>query len=68
MARRINYCNMSAAAKRAFNKGDGKHGKYTVSGQHIAALDKSGRAMGWCLVVRGDGGKILDNPAITEEE
>lgn len=63
MARWVHYSSLRAEARRAFDKGDGKHGKYAVDGNQIAALDGAGRPKDWILVVRGGGEPIVEIPA-----
>lgn len=56
------YTSLKPAAKRAFNQGNGKHGKYSVDGDYIAVLDESGRAMNWIKVIRNHGQTIVGIP------
>lgn len=51
------YESLKPAAKRALNKGDGKHGKYAVDGDCIAVL-QNGRAQDWIKVIRNQGPPI----------
>lgn len=51
----VHYTSLKQEAKKAFDSGDGKHGRYAVDGKHIAALDKNGRAMDWVLVIKSNG-------------
>lgn len=52
------YSSLKRPAQRAFDKGNGKHGRFEVNGKHITALDKGGNPTGWFLVVRGVGKAI----------
>lgn len=54
----VYYHNLTPAAKKAFDKGNGKHGKFVVDSGHIAELDKNGRAKDFIKVIKTKGKDI----------
>lgn len=55
----VHYASLKPSAKRAFDQGNGRHGKYVIDGKYIAAIDKnSGRALDFVFVVKG-GGEVI---------
>jgi len=54
------YSSLKPSAKKAFDKGNGKHGKYAVDDKYIAVLDSHGRAQDWILVVKSKGKAIKE--------
>lgn len=58
MSKFVFYGSLKASAKAAFNKGNGKHGKYIVDGDYIAVTDESGRAMDFIKVIKNHGKPI----------
>lgn len=59
----VHYISLKPEAQAAFDKGDGKHGKFAVNHKHIAVLDKDGRAADWILVIKGNGPAIVASEA-----
>ena len=56
----LHYKSLTPAAKRAFNRGNGKHGRYAVDGKYIAYLDDSGRALDWVLIIKSNSPIIVE--------
>jgi len=67
MNRFVFYSSLKAPAKKAFNQGNGRHGKYIVDGDYIAAVDDTGRAMDFIKVIKNHGKPIAGiNQSATE--
>ncbi len=52
--RKVEYKKLRKSAQDAIKKGDGKHGKFLISGngKYVAIADETGRAMEWIEVTR----------------
>jgi len=61
------YSSLKAPAKRAFDAGTGRHGKFIVDGKFIAEV-KKGQPLHFVLVVRGIGEPIKCIPPKVEKE
>lgn len=46
------YQSLIPAARKAFDKGTGTHGRFIVAGKYMALRDKPD---GWFLVIKGQG-------------
>jgi len=53
------YSNLKKSAQKAFNKGNGKHGKYVVDDGCIATIDKNGRANLFVKIVKNNKPDII---------
>lgn len=56
------YASLKTAAKRAFDKGNGRHGKFFVDDGHIAVVGKDGRCLDFIKVIKNN------NPIIKEKK